>query len=678
MNNRSWREKLHLLVAVGFVVWMAIVLAAFYIVQRPASGQVVRGMAESTWALVLAALLTGNAIFLGSWCLDRLGVPAEPNLERVCLSAGVGLGLLGLVGLGLALLGWTEWPVLLGGQTLLLLVGLRHTRERLEDVSFIGQPKVLSRTHLLWGVALGLPLLYAVMLGLTPPADGFDALFYHLAWPSWVLYTGGLRPFDTPHFWFPHLVEGVFLWAMGLGSDRTPQLLHTVWGLLAVGLTFFWGRRVWDGRTTRLALLVLASMPSLPLLASWAYTDLALTFYSVGALYAVWRWHTGERQGQVGWLLLSGLLAGMAMGVKYTSFVVPVTVGLLIAWWQRRTPWLLARTGLLFGAVALAVAAPWYLRNWYFMGNPFYPFVFGGRFWDAFRAAWYADAGTGIGWNWRELVLLPLNVTLGHRDANYYDGRIGPLYLLFLPLTAWAAWQEWREGIVRRLAWQALGGFVVIAVAFWTIGVVNTRGLWQARLLLPALFPLALLTARGMQMAAALDTPTLRLSFVTRVVTAGVVALTLLDVGLFVIARHPVSVILGVETSAEYRARVLPEYTAAAALLAQTPPDARVYFLFEPRSYGMPRTVQPDPILDNFAHGLYEHSDAVGFVQALRREGYTHVLLYRWGSTFLAENRPDLMTPRLVDELNRLTEALLEPVGVTPLGEYELYRLPEK
>ena len=85
------------------------------------------------------------------------------------------------------------------------------------------------------------------------------------------------------------------------------------------------------------------------------------------------------------------------MGVKYTSFILPL---LLLAWlilseWrQRRELW---RDGLRFILPAVLVAAPWYLRNWVWTGNPFYPFLFGGRGWDAFLAAHYAGAGTGIG-----------------------------------------------------------------------------------------------------------------------------------------------------------------------------------------------------------------------------------------------------------------------------------------
>ena len=668
-----------LLAALGFLAWAALVLAAFYVVQRPFGPQVARGLAESGWAVALTLLLAGNAAGLGDWLLGRLRVPAEPGLERLCLATGTGLGALGLAGLGLAWLGWTERSFFLAGQLLLLPMTFRRAvalRAALGQFSAKALGALARRP--LWGLVLGLPLAYAFLLALTPPSDGFDALFYHLPWPAWVLRAGGLRPFDIPHFWFPHLVEGVFLWARALGSDRTPQLLHVVWGVLAAALVFQWGQRAWDNPTGRFALLVLVSMPSLPLLASWAYTDLALVFYSVGTLYALWRWHTGGEAA--GWLLLSGMMAGMAMGVKYTSFVVPVTAGLLVVWWQRRRWGQVVRVGLLFSAVALLVAAPWYARNWVFMGNPFYPFafgLFGGRFWDAFRAAWYADAGTGIGWSTKELLLLPLNVTLGHRDANYYDGRIGPLYLLFLPVTLWAAWREWHGEPARRSTLLALGLFVALGVGFWTLGVVRTAALWQARLLLPALFPLALLTARGLQATADLDTPHLQVSFIVRAILAGVLFLTLFDVGRLVVARNPLAVILGLETPQAYRARVLPEYTAAMRLLEETPPDARVYFLFEPRSYGAPREVQPDPILDNLAHGVHRYGDVAGLAQALRQQGYTHVLLYRWGANFLIEQRPDRMTPRLVAELERLTGELLELVGTTPQGHYELYRLPE-
>ncbi|MDQ7029548.1 MAG: glycosyltransferase family 39 protein [Ardenticatenia bacterium] len=673
----SVRDRRRLLAGIALVVWTTLVLAAFYVVQRPLSGQVVRGMALSAWNLGVAVALLVGAAGLGTWLLERLGVPALSDLEHLCLSIGVGLGLLGLAGLGLALLGLTGSNVFLVGHVLLLGGAVRTLwsgRERGQALFARVRTAVVERP--VWAVALGTPAFLATLMALTPPADGFDALLYHLSWPAWVIRTGGLQPYDISPFWFPHLVEGVYLWAMGMGAERAPQLLHVTWGLLAGGLLFVWGRAVWGARTGRWALLVLVSMPSLPLLASWAYTDLALVFYALGTLFALWRWHLeGYPRG---WLVLGGVLAGMAMGVKYTSFVVPMTAGALIAWWLRSTPRRLVRAELLFSGVALAVAMPWYARNWAFMGNPFYPFVFGGRFWDAFRAAWYANAGTGIGVNVVELLLLPLNVTLGHRDATYFDGRIGPLYLLAAPLTLWALRREWGEHPARRPAWLVLGLFFIVGAGFWTMGVMRTVDLWQARLLLPALFPLALLTARGLLSAPDVDTVWLRASFVLRVVVAGVVVVSVLDVGLFVVARNPLAVITGVETPVAYRRRVLPEYTAAMELLARLPADARVYFLFEPRSYGAPRDVQPDPLLYNFAHGIYLEGDAESLARAWRRQGYTHVLLYRWGADFLAERQPDRMTSRLVDELDRLTGAILVPVAVTPAGDYELYRLPEE
>ena len=73
------------------------------------------------------------------------------------------------------------------------------------------------------------------------------------------------------------------------------------------------------------------------------------------------------------------------MGVKYTSFVCPVAASLFICWHMARArarwnAWVKALA--LFGGIALIVAAPWYLCNLAFTGNPVYPFaygIFGGR-----------------------------------------------------------------------------------------------------------------------------------------------------------------------------------------------------------------------------------------------------------------------------------------------------------
>lgn len=70
--------------------------------------------------------------------------------------------------------------------------------------------------------------------------------------------------------------------------------------------------------------------------------------------------------------------AGFAMGLKYTSFICPVTLIALIAWDTVRQRGLFKQTSgqvMLFSVVALVVASPWYLRNLAFTGNPVYPFA---------------------------------------------------------------------------------------------------------------------------------------------------------------------------------------------------------------------------------------------------------------------------------------------------------------
>jgi 4-amino-4-deoxy-L-arabinose transferase-like glycosyltransferase len=667
MNTKLAR----LLLAIGFLLWLTFVVAAFYVVQKPAFLQVVPGVAATAWTLTITLVLVVEAAAIGHWILGKLRLPAMTEVEQLLLGTGTGLGIFGLTGFGLAAAGLAKPVLLLAllGGSLAWLIWRRQIPAIYKIFRLVRHTwKETSREMpaWVWGAVM-LALLLIFLLALATPAEAFDALLYHLAVPAMWLKAGGLQLVNMPHYWFPQLVEGIFAWPMALGSDRAPQLIHFTFGLLTALLLGNWSRQLWGNRAAAWVPALLLTMPSLPWLAAWAYTDLALCYYALAVLYTVWKWrNTGSNR----WLVSSGIMAGFAMGVKYTSFLVPLTALLFILWSGRRELRAALVRCLLFSSLAILVALPWYARNLIWTGNPFYPFIFGGPFWDAFRAQAYSATGTGTGWNLSALLLLPLNVTLGVHDANFYDGRIGPSFLLLFPLALWTLWLARRETPARQSALILATGFAGISILAWTYGIIQTSSLWQSRLLLPGLMPFMLVLAAGIGHLKRLDTARLKISFCFSAVIGVFVLVSLLDFGLQVAYRNPLMAAVGGVTRQAYIARLQPGYAAAMELVQQTPSNAYVYFLYEPRSYGMARRVQPDPINDNWSHDLYLHGSVAATMAAWRMQGYTYVLLSRTGADFIAKTIP-AQAPSLDPLMNAL-----RLVAKSPGDEYELYEIP--
>jgi 4-amino-4-deoxy-L-arabinose transferase-like glycosyltransferase len=399
-------------------------------------------------------------------------------------------------------------------------------------------------------------------------------------------------------------------------------------------------------------------MPSLPLLASWAYTDLALAFYCAAVLYLLWL-ALDSTNGRP-WIL-SGIFCGMAMGIKYTSFVLPLVALALLVWTSRRHLLDALAPTVRFTVAAVLVASPWYLRNWIWVGNPFYPFLFGGKYWDAFLAAHYAQSGTGIGFNLRELILMPLNLALGQRDANFYDGRIGPLWLILLPACLWLLWNHHKAKERRALYLPALFGAASLGV--WVAGVINFSALWQSRLLFPALLPLAPMAALAWESFSRFDTRRFQFSFFFSTLVVLSIMVSLLDFGLFVLARDPLAAALGMTSRQAYFEYTQPSYADALSLVSQTPADAHIYFLFEPRSYGMNRTITPDSINQNLVHDFYLYHTPENILHAWQSQRYNYVLYQRVGDGF----------PENLEGEQRLF-SLLDITAETP--NTILYRIP--
>jgi hypothetical protein len=176
--------------------------------------------------------------------------------------------------------------------------------------------------------------------------------------------------------------------------------------------------------------------------------------------------------------------------------------------------------------------------------------------------------------------------------------------------------------------------------------------------------------AVGINQLQRIDTPILKVSFIMSTLVGLVVFVSLLDFGLQVFYRNPLMVAIGVESRQDYITRLQPGYAGALKLVNQTSTNSYIYFLYEPRSYGMQRRVQPDSINDNLAHDLYLYGTVDEILKAWHAQGFTHVLFCRSGADYVSK-----VTPMQVLGIDRLTSSL-HLVEKSSDGGYELYEIP--
>jgi hypothetical protein len=647
-----------------FAVWLVAILAAFFVVQRPDFLKVLTGLEN----LILSIVIPLSMALLAAW-LGRFPFQNETSTERLLLGTALGMIIIGLSGFLLAISG-LQTPgifliLLLAPTTILLLLGKANLVWN--DIKSTAK-EITTSTHKIpsWMLlCTGIALFFTFLLCLAPPAEDFDALFYHLAVPSRWIHEGGLTHVAIPHYWYPQIIEGSFVWPIALGYDTGTHLIHLLWFLLTVLLLWDWVRH-WGNHIAWDAIMVLLTMPSLLWLASWAYTDYALTFAGLATLFALWKW---QNTTSTKWLVVSGIMAGMAISVKYTGFFVPLTGAILaFGWkqgWRKRF-----KSAALFSAVAILIASPWYIRNWIWMKNPFYPFAFGGMYWDSFLAKSYSSTGSGIGIDLLKILALPLTATLGTHDANFYDGRMGPFFLILSPLVLWVFWKSRREQNEKKQALLGIGVLSFLGILFWMIGVILSAHLFQTRLLFPVLIPLAIPTAIGLDALHRLDTPHLKISFVARFMLMLVVVVNLLNFGLQIVVRNPLAVAIGITSRQAYMEKRQPGYASELSLLRIVPDNTKVYLLFEPRSYGMNIDVQPDAINANFLHDLWLYKTPENIVAEWHRQGYKFILLSRPGADMVLGN--ETWYPDLFEQ----TMKLLIQIAESDDGNYVLYKIP--
>jgi len=454
----------------------------------------------------------------------------------------------------------------------------------------------------------GLVLLAAAMTAGSPvwlaPPFFYDALAYHLGMPwSW-LVNGSMAP--VPHNLFSHFplaASVLFLGPVRLGLPQAAAGLHwAAMALAAAGAVSLARRSGADGAAWVAGLCTVAGWHG-PWIAGLAAVDWFVVLGLVVAAGPIMDRLAGNPARP--WIAAAGI--GMALSVKFPA-LVPVGALLLaaLAVAPRAVRWLAA-----VGIGGGVLASFWYVRNIVTVGNPVYPLlwgVFGGRGWSAADDARFTVIVREGVHGWRSVA-----TGLAHLFDPLHG--LGTWLLLALPLAILGAWRRWDARAVR---WAALAA--VLAVAGWLGTSQTTR------------YALVVGPLVGVLAAAGLP----ELSRGPRRLAAGALwaaaAFGAFQYGTFVFGDlHWAVWLRGTEAAEAWRHAVtlhdpLPAYRAAGRLLG---PGGRLLVVGEGRSWGCPVPYHVSSAYDTqLIQALVRRvTSPEALRDALRREGFTHVLL---------------------------------------------------
>ncbi len=650
--NRQTVVKLFL--ALLGVIWLFVVTLNYYVVHKPFMLENALAILNALGDILVAAALYALAAAIGRRLTHAVDF-ASP-LEALVFQTGLGLAIISFGTLALGLIGVLS-PILFWA---LLVLAFFLLREELaacwRDFVAIQLP-IGSRFERALVLFISFAVALAFLLALLPPT-AWDAQTYHLVEAKIAIAQGRISaPPDIVYFSFPSLVEMIYLAAMLLKGDIVPQLIHWGYLILILGAVFAFAQRYFSNRIAWFACAILVAVPSFLTLATWAYVDLALVFYAFAAFFAVIIARDRGHPVDWRWFALAGVCAGCAMGVKYTAAIVPIAL-LLFVIQSRRLSFV-----VVFASFAVLFAAPWYLRNLAWTGNPVYPFLFGGPYWDTLRAEQFSRFGSGLLNTPLQLITAPWFATIFGREGGVnFDATVGPLLLALLPLLLLTI-GKFRSSVTRDVLI-----FSAILYVFWLIGLAESKLLLQTRLLFPAFPTLVLASAVAIERLDALTLTQFSLQRFARLFVLFVLGVTALSYLLGFAATNPLALIAGSQSRQGYLSSQLGDYYAAIQFLNHNlPTNSKTFFLWEPRSYYAARPVQPDVILDAFADRRSKYPDANAFAASLRAEGYTHVLLSRAGLDYLLQSGYDPISSQDLRVLQNLVSHDLRLVyGKTP------------
>ncbi len=616
----------------------------------------------------LAAMLVAvPAALAGLWLVPLFRLGPMPLRWHFLLGSALGIGGVSLVMLLSGLMGFTGRPGWVVVTIILLGAGIVRVRRLLErpvataGVASANGPGDPGAVRYLW--LLAAPFLSLALLAASNAPGfiwqeegyGYDVLEYHLQLPKEYRQAGGIE--YLPHNVyanFPANVEMLYLLGMILqdgdvDTGVSANLIHLILGMLAVYAAWVAGCE-WSSRAGIVAGVVMATAGWLAYLSGLAYVEHGMLFFATTATAVLLRLVNvrspqGEPRHQESairnlqsaiewrWIVVAGLLAGLACGCKYTALpMIALPLGLVVLLVPgNKVPRRLVNV-LVFAVAVFAAFSPWLVKNQMMTGNPVFPLANG--VFEATPPGWGEEESAR--WD-RGHRALPVEQTVAakfgalwrHVPNDRYQ-RFGPV-ILALGIIGLGGRRIRRTDLI----------LVVILIVQLVVWLFATH--LYARFAVVLLIPLALLAGR-----AAPGTGNLaRLRVVIAVIVLGGVWNFAYAAG-----RHRAESPGGAPGALIYEGELAGEeyYQVVNRELS---PDARVLLVGDARAFYFQRAVDycvvfnRNPLVE--AVRVAQSDGAI--VDWLQKRGYTHVLVnwpevdrLRRSYGFAPEITPELFT----------------------------------
>lgn len=643
------------------------------------------GIADAFAAVVTAFVIGLSWFCLGSFIFGFLPASDEPAASfeiDIAKKAALGAAVFSLIWFFLGLAGLynsiaASFSVLFG-----FLAGVHvFTRKNGTKASLQDDG---GRSHFIVFLKLliAIPLLLSLISSLAPPTAK-DTLLYHFSVPKQFIAQGGNAFIEGNIASYLALgTEMHVVWARLLGgfvSERAAEAAGgaAVWFFfpLLLAAVYGWAREEGISKPwSMLAAVLVACIPTAYHVAASGYVDLALSLFVVLAAISLLKWlRTGNTRSAV----LLGVFLGAALSIKLTTVFV-IAAFVLVVLLRARGNEMRGSLGQGVMALVLAgvIASPWYLRTWAETGSPVFPFymsIWPGEApgWDVERSNLFQAMNSqygGVQTNSENYLTAPLRISLAAQpeDADLYDGVLGAMFIIGLPLVLWAAWK-------RELA-DGIGPLLIIAGVVYLFWLFSSQ---QLRYLLPITPLLAIAIASAADRSK--DGP-MRNAWKYSLTAASVIAL--LTAFAWFSMKAPLRVALGGETREAYLTRNLDYYSYYAWLNRESGPDERTWLINMRRdTYNIERPIFSDYIFEDWTlrKMVWDARSADELRKRTREMGVNYVLtrhdfLFDHDRTTLVDDRKP--RPENEAKLKIAKEFLLDPARTIRADEkFSLIRI---